>query len=395
MNRTWAGLGEVAEFVNGFAFEPADWGATGRQIIRIQNLTTPDKPYNRTTCVIAPKYLVQPGDLLVSWSASLGVFRWTGTEEAWVNQHIFKVVPDRSRVDGEYLRHALILALNRMASFLHGSTMQHVNRTEFLETKIPLPTLQEQRRVAAILDNADGIRRKRSDSLALINALLESLFLDMFGTPVTNPKEWPIHRLGEHISFTTSGSRGWAQYYAASGTRFIRSLDVQMNRISDHEAVYVNAPRGAEADRTRVQPGDVLLTITGSRIGRVSAVLADVGEAYVSQHVAIIRLNGGLRPRFVSMFLSLPSGGQAQIASAQYGQTKPGLNLEQIRCFRIPCPPIEVQDRFLEMWDKLEITAGHQQEALDAAEGLFNSLVQRAFSGDLIPDHTKAAHPAL
>ena len=81
-------IGEASDFVNGCAFKPADWTGEGKPIIRIQNLTDPDKPFNRTEREVAAKYHISAGDLLVSWSATLGVFQWSG-EDALLNQHIF------------------------------------------------------------------------------------------------------------------------------------------------------------------------------------------------------------------------------------------------------------------------------------------------------------------
>jgi type I restriction enzyme, S subunit len=189
--------------------------------------------------------------------------------------------------------------------------------------------------------------------------------------------------LDRHLEFLTSGSRGWAEHYVRAGKRFIRSLDVQMNRIGSDEIVYVDPPPGTEADRTRVRDGDVLVTITGSRIGRVAFVPSSFGEGYVSQHVAIVRLKSTLRPQFCSMFLSLPIGGQRQIAKAQYGQTKPGLSLTNIREFQIPIPPLDEQDRFLAFWDRHDAMAIRQANSTLEANDLFSSLVNRAFRGEL------------
>ena len=92
MREAFAALGSVAEFVNGAPFAPEDWGVNGTRIVRIQNLTDPTKPYNRTTRRVDSRLYVEPGDLLVSWSASLGVFEWAGPDVAVVNQHIFRVI---------------------------------------------------------------------------------------------------------------------------------------------------------------------------------------------------------------------------------------------------------------------------------------------------------------
>jgi type I restriction enzyme S subunit len=117
-----------------------------------------------------------------------------------------------------------------------------------------------------------------------------------------------------------------------------------MNRVIQSDPQYVQPPDNAEAKRTRVLDGDVLLTITGSRIGRVAPASSEDSGAFISQHVAIIRVdNTKLLPSFVSFFLSMPGGGQEQIKKSQYGQTKPGLNFEQIQKFSIPMLSLDEQ----------------------------------------------------
>jgi type I restriction enzyme S subunit len=164
-----------------------------------------------------------------------------------------------------------------------------------------------------------------------------------------------------------------------------------MNYIGNGEPVFVNAPDNAEAQRTRVKSGDVLLTITGSRIGRVAPVPEDFGPAYISQHVAILRIDTkALLPVFLSFFLSLPSGGQCQIAKAQYGQTKPGLNFEQIRRFQIPVPPIAEQERFCDQVAQVARVNAMLSASRDHLDALFASLQHRAFRGELLEDHAAA-----
>ena len=153
-------LGDVAKFVNGAAFKPEDWGDEGLPIIRIQNLTDPSKPYNRTLRAVSDILRVRRGDLLVSWSATLGVFTWDLDEDGLLNQHIFRVLPDETKVDRAYFRFALNEAIGTMVEHRHGATMQHVNRGAFVGTRVPLPSLLEQRRIAAILDQADELRTK-------------------------------------------------------------------------------------------------------------------------------------------------------------------------------------------------------------------------------------------
>jgi len=195
----FAELGSVAEFINGAAFKPEDWGDSGKRIIRIQNLTDSTKPFNRTHRIVPEKLHVNPGDLLVSWSATLGVFEWSGSDVALLNQHIFRVVPDERRVDKKYLRYGLELALFDMERHLHGATMQHVNRREFLGTKLFIPPLAEQQRIAEILDKAEALRAKRNAALVKIDILPQAIFLELFGDPATNPKAWPATTIADYV----------------------------------------------------------------------------------------------------------------------------------------------------------------------------------------------------
>lgn len=183
MNLTRVPLGEVADFVNGAAFKPADWTGEGLRIVRIQNLTDPTKPYNRTTREVKDAIRVRSGDLLVSWSATLGVFEWDDPEDALVNQHIFRVVPNSTRVDKRYLKYVLDASIQSMERHVHGATMKHINRKEFLNTAVPLPPIEEQRRIAAVLDAADALRAKRRQALDKLDTLSQSIFIDMFGDP--------------------------------------------------------------------------------------------------------------------------------------------------------------------------------------------------------------------
>lgn len=276
-----------------------------------------------------------------------------------------------------------LLSWMKLENHTRGTGVPTLNRNLVHVVEVPLPPLEEQRRIAAILDKADAIRRKRKQAIQYTEELLRSTFLEMFGDPVANPKGWEIIELGEELAFLTSGSRGWAKYYSDQGERFIRSLDVKMNHIADDDAVFVNAPSNAESKRTRVKDGDVLLTITGSRIGRVASVPKEFGTAYISQHVAILRLKEQLSPQYLSFFLSLPKGGQHQIERMQYGQTKPGLNLSQINNFQILLPPIERQNAFNNFWAHHKETINKQLTSLRETDNLFNSLLQRAFKGKL------------
>ena len=149
---------------------------------------------------------------------------------------------------------------------------------------------------------------------------------------------WSIQRLGELSEFITSGSRGWARYYVDSGATFIRSQNVVNGRLdfSDHQCVI--PPEGSEGSRTRVKLNDLLITITGNSVGNVAIVDCDLGEAYISQHVGLVRLQNPASAAYVCRFLCPGAPGNAQITASQSGQSKPGLNLQNLRDFAIAMP---------------------------------------------------------
>ena len=168
-------LGDLASFINGCAFKPADWEDKGLPIIRIQNLTGTQEKYNRTTRIVAEKYHISDGDLLISWSASLGVYIWSGGN-AVLNQHIFKAEPHEG-VEKDYLYYVVRHVLHMLKAKTHGSTMKHVKRGDFEGTLVPFPSIDEQRCIVDILKRADGIRRLRKKALNTASQLIPALFI--------------------------------------------------------------------------------------------------------------------------------------------------------------------------------------------------------------------------
>lgn len=122
-----AKLGDIATYINGYAFKPQDWSDEGILIIRIQDLTGNSYQANRYNGEYASKYEVNDGDVLISWSASLGVYVWHG-EKAVLNQHIFKVVFDKERISKDFFVHQVGLILENAASDAHGATMKHLTK---------------------------------------------------------------------------------------------------------------------------------------------------------------------------------------------------------------------------------------------------------------------------
>lgn len=324
------------------------------------------------------------GTILIPSRMALGKVAIAGVDMA-INQDLKALaIACPEKLDRDYLFWFLNSVSADFERAGKGATVKGITLDFVRAVQVPLPPLATQRHIAKVLEQADRLCRQAQQMEAELERLAQSLFLEMF-PGATRADGQSTEPLGTHIAFLTSGSRGWAEFYTDRGAIFIRSLDVRMNELNTKEVAYVSPPCSAESRRTKVETGDVLLTITGSCIGRACEVPSGLGEAYISQHVSLIRLESSLNPTFLSFFLSLPFGGQLQISKLQYGQTKPGLNLEQIRSLQIPAVTIERQKQFVAALQQIEAQrqmARRQQAELEQA---FQSLMQRAFKGELTP----------
>lgn len=147
--------------------------------------------------------LIKPGAVLVAmYGATVGRIAILGIEAA-SNQAVCHIIPDESTADEKYLFYALLTKVPQWLEQRVGGAQPNISQQIIRNTQIPLPPLEEQRRIAAILDKADDIRRKRKRAIALTEELLRSTFLDMFGDPVTNPKGWPYCNLSELLSIVS------------------------------------------------------------------------------------------------------------------------------------------------------------------------------------------------
>ena len=189
-NKT-ARLGDLATYINGYAFKPADWGDTGLPIIRIQDLTGNSYQLNRYDGEYPERIEVNDGDVLISWSASLGVYVWQ-RGKALLNQHIFKVVFDKLPVNKDYFVFAVEHKLAEMESKTHGATMKHIVKKDFDGTTIPYPPIEKQAEIADHLRRITSLIDRQTEQLLLLDQLVKSRFIELFGDPELNPRGLPV-----------------------------------------------------------------------------------------------------------------------------------------------------------------------------------------------------------
>lgn len=339
------------------------------------------------------RYLAQPGDVLFNATNSPDLVGKTACfpgldEPAVFSNHFIRLRPRDREIDGRYLTRWLNL------QFLHGRfkgmcrqwvNQATVSRDALLSLKIPLPPLPEQRRIAAILDKAAALRAKRRAALAQLDTLTQSIFLDMFGDPATNPKGWPQVPIGDHASKIGSGAtpRGGEESYKAAGITLIRSMNVRDGAFLRDGLAFIDDEQAAQLEGVVVEADDVLLNITGASVARVCRAPADVLPARVNQHVAIIRPTSTFNPLFLEQCLLSPLVKERLLKIARAGATREAITKSAIEQFRVIRPPREVQDKFAARANATERTHMQMCSALAEFDGLFGALQHRAFRGEL------------
>jgi type I restriction enzyme S subunit len=246
--------------------------------------------------------------------------------------------------------------------------------------KISLPSLSEQERIVRLLDEAESLRVTRERANVRMEQFVPALFQEMFGDPATNPKKWKTIKLGEKISFMTSGSRGWAKHYSKSGDLFLRIQNVGMNQLLLDDVAYVQAPDTLESKRTKLQSGDLLISATAD-LGRTGVIPENFPVAYINQHLFILRLID-FDPYYVASYISSPSG-RAQILRSNREGVKAGLNFNDIKTFDIFLPPLALQREFAVRVGEARGVQSAQGKSAEKIEALYQSMLSRAFAGEL------------
>lgn len=295
--------------------------------------------------------------------------------------------PDKYKIDPRFLFHWVKTGVfvERMVDVATGANYPAVSDAKVKASRIPLPPLTEQTRIAEILDAADALRIKRRDALAQLDTLLQSVFLDMFGDPVANPKRWETRELSETKSKVQIGPFGSLLHkadYIADGVPVINPMHIVSGQIRPGHEQTVPEQKAATLCNYRLQAGDVVMGRRGE-MGRC----AIVSEA----EAGMLCGTGSLffRPdpdELSSLFLATTFSSEPmkrRLEGLSQGVTMPNLNRSMIEGLKVGLPPLSLQHAFRAIVESIERQRTRQLEHLAELDGLFSSLQSRAFRGDL------------
>lgn len=285
-----------------------------------------------------------------------------------------KVLEPKAELDKKFLFYYL--------SSLNIESAGYSRHFKFLkENVVPVPPLSEQKRIAAILDKADAIRRKRQQAIQLADDFLRAVFLDMFGDPVTNPKGWGLRKFSEVCRQITVGVVVKpASYYVESGVPAIRSLNIKNYGVNRENFVFFSSEDNETTlSKSRVYAGDLVIVRSGQP-GKAAVVTKDL-DGVNAIDVLIARPDSGyLNSDYLAYFFN--SGAAKSIVLAEgRGQIQQHLNVGSLNAAEIPIPPLDLQREFADILEKVKDKYLCSDEA--PFGDVFNSISQRAFSGQL------------
>lgn len=378
-----ARLGDIATYTNGYAFRPSDWSDSGVPIIRIQDLTGNSYQANRYSGEYDKKYEVLPGDVLISWSASLGVYVWTG-ERAVLNQHIFKVVFDKCEIDKNFFVHQVQNILEKAASSAHGATMKHLTKPVFDALPFYLPPLEEQRRIATLLDKVSDLIAKRRAQLDKLDLLVKSRFVEMFGdlaAPECPHKKCKLVETcvsSDDIKCGPFGTQLSKEEYQDHGVAVWEIPQIN-SYFTTQPTHFLTVEKAEQLKAYSIIPGDIAMSRKGN-VGRCALFPDNFDSGIIHSDVLRIRVDKQqVNPCFMMYQLHFSGAVQRQIEVVSSGAIMAGVNVTKLKHIEIHLPDFDLQQQFAHFVGEVDRVKYSINNSLEKLETLKKALMQQYF----------------
>ena len=375
-------LGDVASYINGYAFKPDDRGTEGLPIIRIQDLTGSANDLGYYNGEYPKKIEINNGDILISWSGSLGIYTWNNGK-ALLNQHIFKVEFDKVKIEKSYFVYAVQKKIEEMKTKTHGATMKHIVKKDFESTLIPFPSLKEQKEIATKLDKIRAAIARRKEELKLLDDLIKARFVEMFGNPASNNKGWDLKLIEDCLTSIDSGK----SFVCDSSSRIGNKPGILKLSAVTYGVYNPNENKAMINDNdfisaAEVHDGDLLFTRknTPELVGMAAYVESTPKSLMMPDLIFRLNTNKNCNKIYLWKLINHELY-RPMIIRAASGSAKSMSNIskERLGKIKIPLPPCDLQMKFANFVTQVDKSRFVIQKALDEAQLLFDSLMQEYF----------------
>lgn len=375
-------LGDIATYINGYPFKPEDRGECGLPIIRIQDLTGNTYDLGYYDGKYPERIEINNGDILISWSASLGVYVWN-RGKALLNQHIFKVVFDKVEINKRYFVYAVQFKLKEMEAKAHGATMKHIVKKDFDSTLIPYPSLKEQSRIAETIDSIAKSINMRQKQLQKLDDLIKARFVELFGNPISNPMKWDTYQLEECLERIDNGKSficsdkprvGDAPAILKLSAATYGDYRPNENKALLDESLFVES--------AEVHAGDLLFTRknTPELVGTAAYVQNTPSKLMMPDLIFRLVPNEKVNAVFLWQLINCKEFRPViQAISGGSAKSMSNISKERLGKIKVICPPRELQDSLIPFVEQTDKSKAAVQKALDETQLLFDSLMQKYF----------------
>ena len=340
------------------------------------------KPFKSDTFSFDDEVIILPGN-----GANVGeVLYYNGKLEAYQRTYVLHNIKEDPKYLFHFFRKYWIRQITKKQV---GSATNYIKMDDILSFKIPLPPLDQQKKIAAILDTADAYRQKTKALIEKYDELTQSLFLDMFGDPVANPKGWEMLRFDELVADDCPLTYGIVQPgdEFENGIPCVRPVDLKMQYIYLSDLKRIDPDISSKFKRTILKGGEILLSVRGS-VGVISIADESLKNSNVTRGIVPIWFDKYLANNLFFYYLYRTKSIQRRLSELSRGATLIQINLKDLRELKLIKPSLELQNQFAERVQAIEAQKSQAEASLAQAEDLFNSLLQRAFNGELTKANT-------
>ncbi|ELH7494794.1 restriction endonuclease subunit S [Vibrio vulnificus] len=334
--------------------------------------------------------LIPRGNLIVPTRMALGKIAINSVDIA-INQDLKAlIIKDESVVDTEYLFRCIQSKSEEIVRQGKGATVKGITVDVLKNLQIPLPPLETQKKIAAVLEKADQLRKDCKLLEQELNSLAQSVFIDMFGSKASGYSEWPLHRI-EELAESKKGSMRTGPFgsdlkhseFVDEGIAVIGIDNAVKNEFAWGERRFITPEKYEKLKRYRVYPQDLIITIMGTT-GRIAVIPDDIPLSISTKHLAVITLDKDkVIPEFLATAIKTHPDLLHQIIDSNKGAIMDGLNLGLIKALSLRLPPLDLQLKYLAVLKVIRERIFESRSSHEQNNDLFNALMQKAFKGEL------------
>ena len=379
-------LCNVLDVQNGYAFDSKFFNdKEGVQLIRIRDLKNGIKTEVKYSADFDEKFLVYKGDYLIGMDGDFICYEWKG-EPSLLNQRVCRLVNFTTDIEPKYIYYGINKSLKKIHDSTSFVTVKHISSKQIKEIVFPMIPLEQQKQIAKTLDKANELIELRKESITKLDALAKSIFIDMFGDPVSNPKGWETKGIESLVRkekysikrgpfggslkkeiFVKEGYLVYEQYHA-------------LNNDFTFARYFIDEKKYQELKAFEIQAGDIIISCSGVYLGKLAVIPNNFKRGIINQALLKISLDENIMKNVMFINIFTNPNFKKKFFGNNIGSGVPNFpSMQDFKKFEFILPPIELQNKFAKIIEKIEEQKSLYEKELEKLEENFQALLQKSF----------------